>query len=148
LILAPHETGAESYINIWVTGKMSVSANGYIEQQPGVHVQIFCEDDIELGGGGVVNQSNVAANLQVFGITPESGTPKVTVSGNAGFTGVLNAPEFPLEISSNGTFAGAVIAKTIKLSGSGDFHYDEALANFSSTGSTKYQYASWIEDIR
>ena len=95
-----------------------------------------------------MNQSSVAANLQVFGITPESGTPKVTLSGNADFTGILNAPEFPLEISSSGTFVGAAIVKSAKLSGSGDFHYDEALANFSSTGSTKYQYASWIEDIR
>ena len=148
LILAPHETGAESYINIWVTGKMSVLGNGYIEQQPGVHVQIFCEDDITIGGGGFVNQSNIAANLQVFGINPESGTPKVHLSGGAGFTGVLNAPEFPLEISGNGTFVGAVIAKSVKFGGNGGFHYDEALANFSANGGTKYQYASWIEDIR
>ncbi len=149
LILAPHAAGAESYVNIWVTGKTTVSGSGFIQQQPGVHVQIFSEDDITVSGGGVMNQTNVASNLQIFGVTPASGTNKVTVSGSANFIGILNAPAFDITISGSGRFCGAAIGNSAVLSGGGGFHYDEDLANFGGgSGNAKYQYASWIEDIR
>src|SRR4030095_3410963 len=35
LILTPHVTGEESYLNIWVTGKTTISGSGFITQMPG-----------------------------------------------------------------------------------------------------------------
>src|SRR4051794_117703 len=38
LTIAPHAIGAESYVELWVTGDFVTCGSGYILQQPGVHV--------------------------------------------------------------------------------------------------------------
>jgi hypothetical protein len=148
LILAPHVVGQESYINIWVTGKTNISGSGYIQQSPGVHVTIYCEDDVTISGGGVMNQTNQAANLQILGVTPTAGTQNFTISGGAAFIGVLNAPAFAMTISGGGAFVGAAIGNSVTVSGSGGFHYDEQLSTLSAGPATSYQFASWVEDVR
>jgi Tfp pilus assembly protein PilX len=149
LILDTHAAGEESYINIWVTGKTTISGSGYIEQMPGVHVTIYNEDDVTISGNGYLNDSNTASYLEIFGVTPSSGTQKLTVSGNGTFIGLLNAPAFDTTISGSGAFIGAAIVRSVVISGSGDFHYDEALNSHSGTGiPAGYYYASWAEDIR
>ena len=147
LILAPHAIGAESYMKIWVTGRTTVSGTGYIQQQPGVHVQIIAEDDIAVGGGGIVNQNNLAANLEILGVTPATGSRNATFSGTADFVGILNAPAFDLVHSGSGKFIGVAIGRSAALSSSGGMHYDEDLVNFTYVGTAEYQYASWIEDL-
>ena len=146
--LTPHAAGQESYINIWVTGKTTISGSGFIQQAPGVHVTIYCEDDVTVSGGGIVNQTNQAANLQVFGVTPTSGNQDLSVSGGAAFIGVLNAPAFEMTISGGGTFTGAAIGNSVTISGNGGFHYDESLSTLAVGPPTSYQFASWVEDIR
>ena len=147
LILAPHATGQQSYMKIWITGRTTISGTGYIQQQPGVHVQIIAEDDISVAGGGIVNQTNLAANLEIRGVTPASGSRNATFSGNADFIGILNAPAFDVIHSGTGKFIGVAIGRSATLSSSGGFHYDEDLINFTYEGMTEYQYASWIEDL-
>ena len=149
LILAPHAPGQESYINIWVTGATTLATNGIIKQQPGVHVQFYGEGSILLGGGGWDNQTGKAANLQVYGVTPPVYSLKDFRVTSGTFIGIFNGgPTFDLTISGTGTFIGAAIGREADYSGTGAFHYDEDLANFGGSGNTKYQYASWIEDIR
>ena len=148
LILAPHATGQESHIHLWVTGRTLISGTGFIQQSPGVHVTIHCEDDVTISGGGIVNQTNQAANLQIFGVTPVSGTQNLTVSGSAAFVGVVNAPAFAMNISGGGSFTGAAIANSATISGSGGFHYDESLGRLAIGVPTSFQFASWVEDIR
>ena len=149
LILAPHAAGAESYINIWVTGATTLATTGIIQQQPGVHVQFYGEGSIVLGGKGWDNQTKRAANLQVYGVTPPVYTLKDFRVTSGTFIGIFNGgPTFDLTISGTGTFIGAAIGREADYSGTGAFHYDEDLANFGGSGNTKYQYASWVEDIR
>ncbi len=147
LILAPHAIGQQSYMKIWVTGRTTVSGTGYIQQQPGVHVQIIAEDDIAVGGGGFMNQTNLAANLEILGVTPASGSRNATFSGTADFIGILNAPAFDMIQSGSGKFVGAAIGRSATLNSSGGFHYDEDLVNFTYEGSAEYQFTSWIEDL-
>ena len=151
LILAPHLVGQESYVNIWVTGTTTISATGVIQQQPGVHVQFYGEGSIILGGGGWDNQTKLAKNLQVYGVTPAVYSTKDFRVTSGTFIGIFNGGStFDLTISGTGTFIGAAIGREADYSGTGAFHYDEDLANFSASGSGNsiYQYSSWIEDIR
>ena len=147
LILAPHAIGQQSYMKIWITGRTTVSGTGYIQQQPGVHVQIIAEDDISVGGGGIVNQTSLAANLEILGVTPASGSRNATFSGNADFIGILNAPAFDVIHTGTAKFIGVAIGRSATLSSSGGIHYDEDLINFTHEGPAEYQYASWIEDL-
>ena len=149
LILDTHASGQESYVNIWVTGKTTVSGSGFIQQNPGVHVTFYCDQDVTISGGGFMNQTNTASYLQIFGVTPSSGTNKMTVSGSGSFIGILNAPAFAMTLSGSAAFIGAAIGYSVDISGSGGFHYDQALSSVSGPGTpTSYTYSSWAEDIR
>ena len=147
LILAPHLAGQESYINIWVTGKLSVTSNGVISQMPGVHVRIFVEDDIAVGGSGFSNQNGNANYLEVFGVTPASGTKNVNFSGSADFIGVLYAPAYDFSFGGTTDLFGAMIGRSASFNGNPAIHYDESLANLIGTDNS-YQFVSWIEDVR
>ncbi len=63
--------GEESYVEVWVTGKLTVSGSGYIEQLEGVHVTYYVEEDITVSGSAFYNRSNITAILELNGVTPE-----------------------------------------------------------------------------
>lgn len=95
-----------------------------------------------------MNQTNVAANLIMYGVNPLAGTNKITISGSASLIGVLNAPAYDLTISGSGMFIGAAITNTANISGSGGLHYDQALTSLGGNGASTYTVASWVEDLR
>jgi Tfp pilus assembly protein PilX len=152
LILASHDLSGtqESYINIWVTGGTTISGTGIIQQNPHVHVTIYSEGSIVIGGSGWDNQTHLAANLLAFGVTPATYSTKDFRVDAGTFIGVFNGGNtFDLTIEFGATFIGAAVGREADYSGAGAFHYDESLSNLSSTGGpTTYQYASWVEDIR
>jgi hypothetical protein len=148
LTLAPHTVGQESYVNIWITGGMNVSGSGVIQMQPGVHATFYVEDNIAIGGSGIVNASGLARNLQVHGVTPASGTRTISITGTADFIGVINAPAHDLSMTGTGGFSGAAIARSATIVGTSGYHYDESLADLSLGPPERYEYASWIEDVR
>ncbi|MEO6751198.1 MAG: hypothetical protein ABIP85_05425 [Chthoniobacteraceae bacterium] len=151
LVLAPSAPGVETYINIWVTGQTALTGSGSIVVQPNVHVKFYSDGNVNLSGNGVTNQTNTAANLVWYGVTPTSGgsNPQMSINGSGNFIGVLNAPAFDISISGSGDYSGAAIGNGVSFNGSGKFHYDEALATLSGgNGTSTYQVASWVEDIR
>ncbi len=138
--------GSPAYVQIWVTGKMTISGSAYINQDASVNATYYVDDDISVSGNGYLNQSGKAANVTINGIGSNN---TVTVSGNGAFIGVLNAPGDAISITGNGGMSGAIIGNTLTISGGASFHYDEAL-NANTTDSTigNYAFASWFEDTR
>lgn len=150
LTLASHSAGQESYIEIWVTGKFTTSGSGYISQELGVHVVYYIEGDTTVSGSSFNNQSNIAANNIINVINRTDGSnQKVTVSGGGTFIGVINAPGAQFTISGDSNFSGALIGKTMTISGGASVHYDQALAKLSGgAGGGTYHVASWVEAVR
>lgn len=146
LTWAPHVSGQESYVEVWVTGKMTTSGSGYIDQLSGVHVTYYVEGDITVSGSAFNNRDNIALNLQIYGITPASGTKKLTVSGDGTFIGLVNAPDFDITVSGQADLSGSFIGNTVNISGGASVHYDEALGRIGSTSSEKFTIASWAEE--
>ena len=145
LTLAANSDGSDTYFEIWVTGKMTTSGNGYITQDPKVHVTYWVDNDINLSGNSYVNQGGVASDLVINGI----GTHNFTDSGGATLTAVIDAPGYNITISGGGSVSGAVIANTLNLSGGSGLHYDEALnSNGANSAVGNYAFASWFEDTR
>jgi Tfp pilus assembly protein PilX len=146
LTLAPNAGGTDSYIEIWVTGKMTTSGSAYITQDPKVHVTYWVDNDITLSGSSYLNQSGLAQNVTINGV----GTGhKTTISGGAVFVGVIDAPGFDVTVSGSGGVSGALIANSLNISGGASFHYDEALnTNGGSSAIGNYAFASWFEDTR
>jgi hypothetical protein len=145
-----HAAGEESYLNIWVTGKVVLAGQSSIVQKPGVHVTFYCDDDASFTGNGYANLNNTADTLQIFGISGSGGNGAHTmkIAGIGNFVGLVNAPTYYIDIVGNGSFVGCVIGYNAKLSGNGGFHYDEDLKLLPAPGATNYQFVSWVEDIR
>ncbi len=145
LTINKSNTGTDNnYIEVWVTGKLTVSGSGYITQDPAVNVKYFVEDDITVSGTSFNNQSGLAKNLQIVGIGNNN---KVTISGEGTYVGTINAPGFNVTVSGSANLTGAFIANTLNISGSGSVHYDEALSSYGNSSTLgNYAYGSWFED--
>jgi hypothetical protein len=150
LTLAPSSAGVDSYIEIWVTGGINLSGNGGINIKSNANVKVFVEGNVSITGNGIVNETQRAANLQLFGVTPQDGSERsFALSGNGSFTGAVYAPHHVVTLSgggSNGNYFGSIVAKTITMSGNTAVHYDESLA--AGDYVTDYKVASWFEDNR
>jgi len=150
LTIAPLTAGQESYVEIWVTGDFTTSGSGYITQQPGVHVTYYIEGNLTVSGSSFNNQSNIAANNIIYVVNPPTGTSQtVTVSGSGNFIGAIDAPGADFTISGSANLSGALVGKTMLISGGASVHYDKALANYTgSGGGAGWQVASLVEAVR
>jgi len=143
-ITAANPAADNNYITIWVTGKLTTSGSGVINQDTNAKVTWIVDDDITVSGQSFNNAGGVASNLTIIGVGTGN---KATISGSGSFIGTLNAPGFDVTISGSGGFSGAMIANTLNISGGASFHYDEALATGASSGAVgNYAFASWFED--
>jgi hypothetical protein len=85
--------------------------------------RIYVTGNLYRGGNVIVNNSTqTPVNLQIF---MTGGTAEVT-SGND-FHGVIYAPNTAVTIDGNSDLYGAVVGKTLTITGSGAGHYDESL---------------------
>jgi len=122
---------------LWVTGDFSLSGGGYVQILPGASLTLYVGGSASLSGGGVINGTGLAANFTLIGLSSNTG---VSFSGNADFVGTINAPQAAISLSGNAVVYGAVIGKTVSISGNPALHYDQALAT-----PTGLMVTSWTE---
>ena len=98
-----------------------------------------------IGGNGFVNNGGYAADLLIF-CAPT--VTSLTYNGNAAFKGVICAPSADVQLGGSGSnttidFTGCFLARSIKLNGHFNFHYDEALSGLPGYG--RFLILSWNE---
>ena len=111
-------------------------------------VELYVGGDVDVGGNGIVNMSNVPANLLLLGTAASGSSQSIKISGNGAIQAAIYAPNADLELKGSGTggvFMGAAVADTITMTGDFEFHYDEALGNLSLDNS--YMISRWRELI-
>ncbi len=144
LHIIQHDGSTQESMIIWVTGKLTTSGSGYINQDPNVKVTYYVGGDITISGTSYQNNAGYAADLVIYGMG--GANSKVTVSGSSTFTGAIDAPGYDVTISGGGDFSGAIIADTVTISGGSSFHYDEDLNTASLGGGGSFAFSSWFED--
>jgi hypothetical protein len=112
---------------------------------PGASLKLYTSaPSVSLGGNGIWNAGGYSTNFMYYGLPSNT---SISLSGNAGFTGTIYAPEanFTLNGGGNNTldFMGASVAKTTTLNGHFHFHYDEALRKMGPVSAFAIQ--SWNE---
>jgi hypothetical protein len=117
------------------TSSLTINAGGSLA--------VYTAGNVRLTGLGVANAGGTTTSFQIWGTNPTVGGQDVQISGNGGLTGIIYAPNAAVKITGNGDVQGAVIGNTITLSGNGNFHYDESLANFG--GSNPFKVTKWRE---
>jgi hypothetical protein len=88
-------------------------------------VSIVVTDKLDASGGGFANTTRIPANLQIS--SSYSGTGGVTLSGRSGSYMSVYAPRTGITVSGGSSVYGALLGKTLVLSGGTAVHYDVRL---------------------
>jgi hypothetical protein len=150
LTLAGNPDGSQTYIEIHVTGDISVTGTSQIVVQPGVSVAIYFDGNVSVSGNGIINSNNQPSDLQMYGVQPSDGSSRqVNLSGNAQLSAAVYAPNADVTVSGSGSSGhvyGSIVGKTVTMTGVTNLHYDEASG--SSGIINNYKIVSWFEDNR
>lgn len=150
LTLAGNPDGSPSYIEIHVTGDISVAGSGQIVLGNGVHATIYFNRNIDIKGNGIVNPRNQPGDMLLYGVQPAPNQNySAVLGGNGTITAALYAPGHAVEVKGGGTNGhvfGSVVGKTVFMNGVTNLHYDEALSEGGLINN--YQIVSWFEDNR
>lgn len=126
---------------------VSMAGTAQLKLPVGQHVDIQVQDSIYMAGGVVVNSNHKATDLSFT----QCGTPTNPAKTNYwGLTGGADAyfsvyaPNNVVYALGNSAFYGAVISSIFYITGSAQFHYDEALARAASP-KLQVQKATWSQ---
>jgi hypothetical protein len=113
--------------SLYVSGKFSMNGGTTIYIAPGAKLNLWVNGSTTtFTGGGVINDSGLAANLSYYGTTNNT---TIKYSGGSTFVATLYAPEADFTLSGGASFIGAVIINSYTSKSSGAaMHYDESLA--------------------
>ncbi len=132
-------------LRLYVEGDLSISGSATmsISNNPStaeLKVEIYANGEVFLNS--CVNETGFAKNLGIFGTEL---CDDVHYTGDSLFAGFMYTPYAAYEFSGQGDFVGAVVADTIDVTGTGDFHYDESLAELMMPFLLGYRVVSWAE---
>ena len=150
LTIAGNPDGSPTYVEIYVTGDISLSGGAQVVVQPGVSAKIYFAGNVDVSGNGILNSNNQPRDLQLYGIQPNTGTNKhVNLGGNGQIIASVYAPGHDVTVNgggSSGHVFGSVVGKTVVMTGVTNLHYDEALGGVGLINN--YRIVSWFEDNR
>lgn len=132
---------------IVISGDIKVSGNASIVIAPGVSLQIFADDDIDIGGNGIVNSTQNPEDLLIFGTDDGEGDDTFKIAGNGVLAAAVYAPNAIVSLNGGGNSGhvyGAVAAYDASLVGNAHFSYDEALDDYN-LGGSGYVVEEWTE---
>jgi hypothetical protein len=108
-----------------VTQDFKVSGSGYVLIVPDARLTLYVGGAIDISGGGLINETALASHCQIIGLPSNT---SIALKGNSAFYGAINAPQADVTIGGTADAYGALICRTFTGVGSGNFHYDRALA--------------------
>src|SRR5947209_11530249 len=150
LTVAGNPDGSQTYIEIYVTGDISISGTGQIVVQPGVTATIYFAGNVDISGNGVLNSNNQPGDVMLYGIQPPTNTSEhVSIGGNSQITASVYAPGHDVTVNGGGTNGhvyGSVVGKTVTMTGVSNLHYDERMGSKGMINN--YKIVSWFEDNR
>jgi hypothetical protein len=126
---------------------ISMAGTSKLSLPAGQHVDLQVQDSIYMAGGTIINTNHKATDLSFT----QCGTPTNPAKTNYwGLTGGADAyfsvyaPNNVVYALGNSAFFGAVISSIFYITGSAQFHYDEALARAASP-KLAVQKATWSQ---
>jgi hypothetical protein len=124
---------------LYVNGATRISGSGSgITILNGGSLELYFHGDVDVGGNGIVNGTQVAAACVLYGTTACTG---VRYSGNAELRARLYVPSALVEMVGTSDFSGSVVANAINFKGTPAIHYDEALSG----SGPDYRIVAWEE---
>lgn len=132
---------ASIYLTSTTSPALKISGNGLVTVTG--QVTFYIDGTASISGNGIANTSQLPQNLLLYSTYAGAGNG-ISITGNADLYGAIYAPDTGVLNSGNGSIFGAVIGNTVQISGNGNTHYDESLANAVSPLCT-YTIQKWQE---
>jgi hypothetical protein len=135
--------------NATVSGSATLAVGGTGATNPSFN--LYCPGTINIGGSGMVNNTDTPANTAIWGTKPSGGAAQsITIGGSGAYKGTVYAANGNVTVSGAGGLYGAVIGNAITVAGSGDVHYDVQLGLTLATGGPNpgigaVRVSSWVE---
>lgn len=122
---------------------LAISGQATINIPAGSSLTLYTAGDIQIGGGGVANDTARPSAFQIWSTVrdPSLRSQNIDVSGGASLSAVIYAPPAAVTINGNGDVFGAIVARTVVFNGTAAFHYDESLRLVDRHA--PYRTASW-----
>lgn len=122
---------------------ISVTGTAAILIPTGSTLTIYVEGNVKIAGRGLGNSNLQPISSQIWGTNTSPAGQDIQVAGNGALRTVLYAPNGNVTIDGRGAVMGSVVARSIRLVGNAEFHYDESLADFGTN--TPFGIAKWRE---
>jgi hypothetical protein len=132
-------------VELIVTGNVSVTLLGFINVQSATNstMNLYVGGNVSLSGFSNAWASTAAsAKATIWGTNTTS--QNITLSWGSAFVGTIYAPNAALSLNVAADIYGAVVSKTITMSGWGQFHWDSQLAGIEVSG-FGYRVNAWAE---
>ena len=126
-------------VDLYVDGDLTITAQAAVVVSSGGSLTIHHgSGTLKLTGQGVLNDARTPDALQVY-----SSSTDVEITGNGDLYGAVYAPNAKISPTGTSVIYGSLIGREVYISGTTDFHYDEALARATSTSSGRMRVVSW-----
>ncbi len=129
---------------LWVDGSVAMQGQSQITIANTGTLQVWVAGTVDLKGNGVVNGTQDATRLSLYGLPT---CTSIALGGNAAWTGTIYAPQADFKSGGGGSdnydVVGAVIVNTVSMNGHFEFHYDENLGR--NGPSSSFVISSWVE---
>lgn len=114
----------QGHVTIYLTGDFINNGNDKITVSAGSDLTIYqTAGTFTMNGGGIVNAANMNPNDFTLVSTSSS---TVRIAGNNTFYGTVYAPNAPVVLTGTAETYGALVGRSMDISGTSDFHYDVA----------------------
>lgn len=132
------------HVKMYFANSFSMAGQSQVIIGADSSLTIYAGGSVSLNGGGVMNGSGFATNLTLYGLPTST---SISYAGGSDFVGTIYAPQAAFTMTGGGNtiynLVGSAVAKTIKLNGKYQVHYDESLSQIAA--GAHYYVASWQE---
>lgn len=134
-------------MTLYIKGNFDMSGSGDITINNDYKLTMYVGGDVEGTGSGLWNTSMNPSNLTIYGL---DSCTQVKISGSTNLYGAVYARNAEIWLTGSGDVYGSVIGDRIRITGSSDIHYDEALVDPNNVPSAptydyRYVFQSWSE---
>lgn len=119
-------TGIELASGTYCFSSVDLAGQSTLTVQAGSTVKIYLTADSNFTGGGVVNNTGLPENLEIYSLFSSS-SQGISVSGGSQVGMAIYAPDCRVALSGGSNYYGSIVGKSIDISGGTAFHYDKRL---------------------
>lgn len=129
-------------VTLYVDGAFSMNNQQALNIAAGAKLTVYQgpgSNDMTVNGQAIAG-SGTASQFQIY----SASTGSIKFNGGSTVYAYMYAPDATFTNNGGNEFFGAMIAQSMKLSGTASFHYDEALANLAAP-IPDFKIVSWVE---